>query len=56
MKVKTRSRVSVALALALLAPVSALVPKTASPQPAAMADRRELRSGSVAKAGLKTGG
>lgn len=40
----------------VLAPVSALVPKTASPQPAAMADRRELRSGSAAKAGLKTGG
>ncbi|MBY9066356.1 divergent polysaccharide deacetylase family protein [Hyphomonas sp. WL0036] len=39
----------------VLAPVSALVPKTAAPAPE-MAQRLELRTGSPAKAGLKTGG
>lgn len=39
----------------VLAPVSALVPD-AAPIPAPMAERRELRTGSAAKAGLKTGG
>lgn len=39
----------------VLAPVSALVPG-AAPIAAPMAERRELRTGSVAKAGLKTGG
>lgn len=39
----------------VLAPVSALVPADA-PVALPMAERRELRTGSVAKAGLKTGG
>ncbi|WP_213270446.1 divergent polysaccharide deacetylase family protein [Hyphomonas sp.] len=39
----------------VLAPVSALVPASA-PVALPMAERRELRTGSVAKAGLKTGG
>ncbi len=39
----------------VLAPVSALVP-AAAPVALPMAERRELRTGSVAKAGLKTGG
>lgn len=40
----------------VLAPVSALVPDAATPAPAPLAERRELRTGSPAKAGLKTGG
>ncbi len=40
----------------VLAPVSALVPRSAEPAPAPMAERRELRTGSAGKAGLKTGG
>ena len=39
----------------ILAPVSALVPQGA-PAPAAVAARRELRTGSLEKTGLKTGG
>ncbi|MFN4183268.1 MAG: divergent polysaccharide deacetylase family protein [Hyphomonas sp.] len=39
----------------VLAPVSALVPEVAA-IPAPLAERRELRTGSTAKAGLKTGG
>lgn len=39
----------------VLAPVSALVPD-AAPVAAPIAERRELRTGSVTKAGLKTGG
>lgn len=43
----------------VLAPVSSLVPDAApvpAPVPAPMAERRELRTGSAGKAGLKTGG
>ncbi|MFN4023232.1 MAG: divergent polysaccharide deacetylase family protein [Hyphomonas sp.] len=41
----------------ILAPVSALVPQVAlTPAPAAVAGRRELRTGSLEKTGLKTGG
>ena len=40
----------------VLAPVSALVPRSAEPAPQPMAERRELRTGSAGKAGLKTGG
>ena len=41
----------------ILAPVSALVPQVGlTPAPAAVAGRRELRTGSLEKTGLKTGG
>lgn len=40
----------------VLAPVSALVPRSAEPVVQPLAERRELRTGSAGKAGLKTGG
>jgi len=40
----------------VLAPVSALVPRSAQPAAQPLAERRELRTGSAGKAGLKTGG